>query len=267
MNLRKPTPTLSLLTGVLLSMSNCKSTSPTPDAATDPHHAHDEAPAHARDHQHGHATPHHEHEHGHGMPHDFSDAERWATVFDDPERDAWQLPSDLVALAELRPGMTVAEIGAGTGYFLPHLSRAVGETGKVLALDIQPTLVEHMRERAQRDGLANVDARVVAPDDPALPAQAVDRVLVVNVWHHLDDRVAYARHLERALAPGGRVVIVDFTTDSPHGPPPEHRLAPESIADDLARAGLNAHLPAEPLPYQYVVFGERVATRDPSAPR
>ncbi len=267
MNARQHT-TLSLLTGVVLSMSNCKSTSPTPDGgadetAADPHHAHDRAPGHEHGDQHDHGPPHQEHDHDHAMPHDFSDAERWATVFDDPARDAWQRPVDLVALAGLAPGMTVAEIGAGTGYFLPHLSRAVGETGKVLALDIQPTLVEHMRERARRDGLVNVDARVVAPDDPALPAQAVDRVLVVNVWHHLDDRVAYARHLATALAPGGRVIIVDFTADSPHGPPPGHRLAPETIADDLARAGLTAHLPAEPLPYQYVVFGEAAGTRAP----
>jgi ubiquinone/menaquinone biosynthesis C-methylase UbiE len=154
-------------------------------------------------------------------------------------------------------GMTVADVGAGTGYFLPYLARAVGPTGKVLALDIEPDLVRYMRERAAREGLANVEARVVATDDPALPAGRVDRVLVVDTWHHIDGREAYAAKLAAALAPGGAVYVVDFTMAALHGPPPHHRLAREQVERELASAGLAIGAANVALPEQYVVVGTR----------
>src|SRR5262249_32059366 len=142
-------------------------------------------------------APAHVADHG-GMVHDFSGAENWAKVFDDPARDAWQRPDEVVALLGLRPGMTVVDLGAGTGYFEPQLARAVGPSGRVLALDVEPDMVRYLRERAARAGLANVEARTVAPDDPGLGAGTVDRVLIVDTWHHLPDRAAYARKLTAA---------------------------------------------------------------------
>ena len=187
-----------------------------------PAHAHGEGAAHG------------------GMQHSFEGAEKWAAVFDDPARDAWQKPDEVVALLAIEPGMTVADLGAGTGYFLARLSRAVGESGRVIATDLEPDMVRYMGERATREGLANVEVRQVAADDPGLDAGAVDRVLVVDVWHHISDRVAYARKLAAALRPGGRVVIVDFTMESPEGPPVEHRLEAATIVGELEAAGLAA---------------------------
>lgn len=208
---------------------------------------------------------HHEHHHhhgghgGHGDPlvHRFEKAEDWAKEFDGPERDAWQKPSEVVALLQITPGMTVADVGAGTGYFMPHLSRAVGPSGKVLSLDIEPDMVRYMRERAQREKLDNVEPRVVMTDDPQLAKGSVDRVLIVDTWHHIDGRRAYAAKLGEALKPGGMVVVVDFTQEAQHGPPKEHRLPPEKVAEELAAAGLTTEIAKESLPDQYVVLGKK----------
>lgn len=203
------------------------------------------------------------HPHG-GMQHDFSDVEQWVEVFENPERDAWQHPADVVRLVGVSAGMTVADIGAGTGYFLSHLSTAVGPDGRVLALDIEPNLVAYMAERAQRQGWDNVTARRVAPDDPRLEPSSVDRVLIVDTWHHIADRPAYSRLLARALKSGGTVTIVDFTRDSPQGPSVEHRLPPTQVMSELESGGLRAALVEEDLPYQYVVVGVREEEPQPS---
>lgn len=189
--------------------------------------------------------------------HHFEHAEQWAEEFDDPSRDSWQKPEVVVAAMQIAPGMTVADIGAGTGYFEPHLSRAVGPNGKVLALDIEPDMVRYLRDRATRERLANVDARQVAPDDPGLPAASVDRVLIVDTWHHIANRTAYASRLVAALKPGGEVIVVDFRRDAHRGPPPEHRIAPEEVARELSAGGLAARVSDAALPEQYVVVATR----------
>lgn len=199
----------------------------------------------------------HQHHHGAGMPHRFEDADEWAKVFDDPARDAWQKPDEVVSLLQLSPGMTVADIGAGTGYFVARLSAAVGPTGHVVATDIEPDMVRYISERATREHLPNVRAVLAPPDSPGLDPSSVDRILVVDVWHHLSDRPAYAAGLAATLRPGGFIAIVDFTLDAERGPPPAHRLAPDAIIADLASAGLTASLAAETLPDQYVVIARR----------
>lgn len=201
------------------------------------------------------------HEGAEGAPsqatHRFQDAEGWAQRFESPERLEWQKPEEVVALLGVSPGMVVADIGAGTGFFLTYLSRAAGETGKVLALDVEETMVRYMDERVEREELFNVKPRLVAPDDPTLPEGGVDRVLIVNTWHHIADRSDYAAKLAPGLAPGGAVFIVDFTEESPVGPAKADRLAPERVIAELESAGLDASVVPEDLPHQYVVVGRR----------
>lgn len=200
----------------------------------------------------------HEEGHSHGpMVHRFENAEQWAKEFDDPSRDEWQRPQAVVEAMEIRTGMTVADIGAGTGYFEPWLSRAVADSGTVLALDIEPDMVRYMKERAAREHLANVRPALVATDDPKLPAGGVDRILIVDTWHHIADREAYAGKLRVALKVGGKAFVVDFKMDAKHGPPPHHRLAPEQVARELAAGGLSAQIAATTLPEQYIVVGAR----------
>jgi predicted methyltransferase len=187
--------------------------------------------------------------------HRFEHAEQWAKEFDDPSRDSWQEPERVLAAMQLAPGMTVADIGAGTGYFEPRLSRAVGASGKILALDVEPDMVTHLRDRAARERLDNVEARQVAPDDPGLAASSVDRVLIVDTWHHIANRIAYGARLRATLKPGGEVVVVDFRQDAHRGPPPEHRIVPDEVGRELAAAGLSTRIVDAGLPEQYVVIG------------
>ena len=205
-------------------------------------------------------SPKHE-GHAHGFHHRFDDAASWAKVFDDPARDAWQKPGRVVEILDLRPGAAVADVGAGTGYFEPWLSRAVGPTGKVVALDVEASMVRWIEDRAKREGLANVEARVCPPDGPGLEPGSVDRILIVDTWHHLDARPAYAAKLKAALRPGGSVWIVDFTKESPHGPPAHARIPPAEVAADLTAAGLSTKVVEDAgLPDQYVVVGYTIAT-------
>jgi ubiquinone/menaquinone biosynthesis C-methylase UbiE len=223
-----------------------------------PHHeAQDPPPGQQVQHQeHGQHGEHEQHGHGQqGYHHDFADAERYAREFDSAERRAWQKPEEVIALMAIAPGMTVADLGAGTGFFLPYLARAVGEGGRVLGLDIEPGMVDYMKRRVEREGLAQVEPRQVAADDPGLPPGTLDRILVVNTWHHIDERARYTDRLRQALRPGGKLVIVDFERASPHGPPPQHRLTAEEVLAELVAGGLVASQVEEELPYQYVVVG------------
>ena len=197
-----------------------------------------------------------EHHHPAAMVHRFENAEAWAKVFDDPARDAWQHPDDVVAALGLSPTMTVADIGAGTGYFTVRLARAV-PGGQVIATDIEPDMVRYLGDRARRERLGNVRAVLATGDDPQLAPTSVDRVLVVDVWHHVANRGVYAKALAAALRPGGQIAIVDFTQEATHGPPREHRLRPEVIIADLQGAGLDASLAPTSLPDQFIVLGTR----------
>lgn len=200
-----------------------------------------ETPAHTGDH----ATSHRR----------FDDAAQWSKVFDDPGRDAWQKPAALVAALALASGMTVADLGAGTGYFSRRLSEAVGPTGTVLAVDVEPNLIAHLRTRAEREGTANVVPVLASLDTPRLPAGAVDLILVVDTYHHFDQRRRYLPQLARALRPGGRIAIVDWKPgDLPVGPEPDHKLPPEQVIAEMRAAGFALVAQPDLLPYQYVLL-------------
>jgi len=188
--------------------------------------------------QHG-AQPLHRH---------FEDADRWSQVFDDPARDVWQKPAEVVRALALPPDASVADIGAGTGYFSVRLARAVPQ-GRVYAVDIAPTMVKHLEARAQREKLANLVARQGSPDDPQLP-QPVDLVVLVDTYHHIGDRETYFRRLRESLARTGRLAIIDFRPDSPAGPR-QGRVAPDAVKAELARAGYRLAAEHDFLPYQY----------------
>jgi SAM-dependent methyltransferase len=193
--------------------------------------------------------------------HSFADVEQWRAVFDDPKRDAWQRPDEVVRALALWPGACVADLGAGTGYFERHLAHGVGPTGTVLAVDTEPNLVTYLRARAEKEGTRNVVPILASPDNPRLPARTVDVILIVDTYHHLDDRLSYLRRLRTALrAGGGRVVVVDWQKwDLPVGPPPDHKLAREQVLDEMQAAGwVLSDERADLLPYQYfLVFRPR----------
>jgi SAM-dependent methyltransferase len=181
--------------------------------------------------------------------HRFGDAERWAHVFDDPERDAWQKPHQVIQALALKPGTVVADLGAGTGYFSVRLARMLPK-GKVYAVDLEPDMVKYLGERAKREGLKNVTPVAAAPDDARLPGK-VDLVLLVDVYHHIDDRERYFRKLAGSLAPGGRLAVIDFRLDSRRGPPKSSRIDPGRVKAELAKAGYALSAEHAFLPDQY----------------
>lgn len=194
-------------------------------------------------------TPH-THDHG------FAGAEHWAKVFDDPARDAWQKPHEVIRALQLAPDAAVADIGAGTGYFAVRLAHMTSK-GRVYAVDIEPDMVKYLGERAQKSGLANLTPVLGAPDDPKLPAK-VDLVLMVDVYHHVRKRDAYFRKLAGSLKPGGAVAIIDFTMESPVGPPPSARIAASQVKAEMQRAGYVLATDHGFLPNQYfLVFRPR----------
>jgi cyclopropane fatty-acyl-phospholipid synthase-like methyltransferase len=189
------------------------------------------------------------------MPHRFEDAEEWAKRFEQPERDAWQKPDEVVATLALAPDAKVADIGSATGYFAVRLARAVPK-GRVYGVDIEPDMTRYLGERARREGLSNLVAVLGEPADPKLP-EPVDVALIVDTYHHIGERVTWLRGLGEKLNPGGRVVIIDFRKESPKGPPPEHKLSPEQVREELEAAGYRLAQTHDFLPDQYFLVFQR----------
>lgn len=179
----------------------------------------------------------------------FDDAERWSRVFDDPARDAWQKPAEVIRALKLAPDAAIADIGSGTGYFAVRLARAVPQ-GQVYGADIGADMVRFLNERAAKEKLANLSSHLAAEADPRLPAP-VDLVLLVDTYHHIARRTAYFASLRKQLKPGGRVAIIDFRLDAPSGPPREHRIAPERVRSEMEKAGYRLVESYEFLPNQY----------------
>ena len=180
------------------------------------------------------SPPAHEMSHDDHMQHHF-DPEQSARQFDDPARDAWQMPDKVIAALHLQPGQIVADIGAGTGYFSVRLARSAAAP-KVYAVDIEPGMVSYLRDRAAKEGLRNIIAVQAAEDDARLP-EPVDAILIVDTYHHIGNREIYFRKLAKSLKPSGRLAIIDFKPDSPEGPPKEFRFPPEKFKAELANAG------------------------------
>jgi SAM-dependent methyltransferase len=205
-----------------------------------------------REHGGEHAHPEHHGVHHGPAQHRFEDAEAWAKRFDDPARDAWQRPDEVVAALALAPDATVADVGSGTGYFTVRLARAVPR-GRVYGVDIEPDMARYLGERARREGLGNVVPVLAEAGALTLPAP-VDLVLLVDTYHHIEDRVPYFQGLRSHLAPGGRLAIIDFRRGAPLGPPEAHRIPPEQVRQELEAAGWRFTGEHGFLPHQYFLL-------------
>ncbi len=199
----------------------------------------------------------HNHGHGGGHHHRFDDPARWSKSFDDPARDAWQKPDEVIRALTLKSDALVADIGAGTGYFTVRLARAVPK-GIVFAVDIEKKMVDHIATRAKEQGLANVRGVAGAAKAANLP-EAVDLVLMVNSYHHIDGRTAYMSNLAGSLKPAGRVAIIEARPEAERGPPKHFRLAVEKIDEEMKAAGLVRKERRDFLPRQNLLIYERAA--------
>jgi ubiquinone/menaquinone biosynthesis C-methylase UbiE len=187
------------------------------------------------------------------MQHKFDDPARYAKSFDDPARDAWQMPARVIETLALSPTSSVADVGAGTGYFSVRLAKAVPK-GTVYAVDIEPAMLEHVRQRASAEGLKNIVTVQANATSTNVP-KPVEVVIVVDTYHHLPSRPTYFSEMKKSLAPGGRVAIIDFRKDAPDGPPPEFRFEADQIIGEMKQAGYKLDARHNFLPRQhFLVF-------------
>jgi ubiquinone/menaquinone biosynthesis C-methylase UbiE len=184
----------------------------------------------------------------------FSPRDKFATRLDDRERDRWQQPEKVLDYLLLRPGESVADIGASTGYFSIPLARRVGASGRVYAVDLDRRTLDRVVERGRGAGLANIVPVLARTDDPRLPTGTLDLVFICNVFADLGDRPHYLGLLKRVLRKEGRLAVISYRAEeTPVGPPLHTRLTRETIIDELLRAGFRFEAEYHFLPYQYFV--------------
>jgi len=189
--------------------------------------------------------------------HSFGNAESWAHTFDDPGRDAWQKPHEVIAALKLAPDAAVADIGAGTGYFAVRFAHMLPK-GRVYGADLEPDMVKYLGERARKEGLPNLIPVAATREDARLPAP-VDLVILVDVYHHIEKRQDYFRKLRNSLKSAGRVAVLDFRLDAPAGPPRQYRVAPDRVKSEMLAAGYVLADEHDFLPNQYFLVFKQAA--------
>jgi predicted methyltransferase len=174
-----------------------------------------------------------------------------------PDRERWQQPDAIMDALGIHEGSSVADLGAGGGWFTVRLARRVGPNGRVYAQDIKKPMIESMERRFRREGLPNVTMVLGTEEDPKLP-DPVDAVLIVGVYGELGQPVEWLKNVRRALRPGGRVGVVDFRKDGlGPGPPLDERVDEAEVVKDAKAAGLQLINRTTPLPFQYLlIFGK-----------
>jgi ubiquinone/menaquinone biosynthesis C-methylase UbiE len=187
------------------------------------------------------------------------DPKAYIAMLEDPQRDEYQKPHEVLMALDLKPGETVADIGSGSGYFTLRFAAHVGDTGRVYAVDIDPEMIRHLNRRLREAGVRNVQTILAEPDDPLLPDASVDRFVVVDTWHHIQKQVEYLALMRKMLRPGGQVVMIDFQKrELPFGPPLEMKIAREDLIRQMEASGFHLAKEHTFLPYQYfLVFADR----------
>ena len=188
-------------------------------------------------------------------------ARGYFNLLERPNREDVQMSPEILKSLAFRPGERVADIGAGTGYFTFPVAEAVGPTGVVWALDIAPEMIEVLEFRTRARNAGNVKVRRVSSDDPQLEPGSLDTILMIDSIHYVKDRTAYARKLIPGLAPGGRLVVIDYrprpVSERPWGPPPEQQFPKGQLDAEMAAAGLKVLKSYDFLPEQFFVIYTR----------
>jgi len=171
-----------------------------------------------------------------------------------PEREAEEAPSKALAALELKPGMVVADIGAGSGYYTSRMSKLVGPTGKVFATDIQPGMIDLLNRRVQSEGLANVTTILGAMDDPRLAPGSIDLAIMVDVYHELQAPQVFLQKLRGVFKPGGRLVLVEFRKEDARVPILEvHKMSVAEVKTELEAEGFVLDKVIDVLPWQHII--------------
>jgi ubiquinone/menaquinone biosynthesis C-methylase UbiE len=184
-----------------------------------------------------------------------------AHKLEDPARLEWLPPADVLDRLELAPGMYVADVGTGTGYFALPMAAQVGQEGKVFAVDLQPEMLEKLKDKLRAPGAPrNIELVQGDATDTRVPDQSCSVALFASLWHELDDHPAVLVEAARILRDGGRIVILDWRTDvdRPPGPPLDDRIPAEAVVRSLEANGWVVREPAAIGRYCYLVIATRL---------
>jgi ubiquinone/menaquinone biosynthesis C-methylase UbiE len=189
------------------------------------------------------------------------DSKAYIALLEDPKRDEFQKPMEVVTALDLKEGEVIADIGSGSGYFTFRFAHHVGDKGRVFAVDVSPDMIVYVNRRIRDLKLRNVTTILAAPDDPLLVDSSIDRFFFCEVWHHIENRPAYLALIKKMLKPGGQVIMVDFQKrELPVGPPVSMKISREDLLKEMEGAGFYVIKEHNFLPYQYfLVFGVKLS--------
>lgn len=180
---------------------------------------------------------------------------------DRPEREAEEQPEQALDALKIRTGMTVADVGAGTGYMALRMARRVGPSGKVYANDLQPEMLQKLRTRSQREKLSNVETVQGTEADPKLPPNTMDLVLLVDVYHEFSQPQAMLDKIRESLKPDGRLVLLEYRKEDPAVPIRiEHKMSVAEVKTEVEAQGYKLDQVIEKLPRQHIIIFRKVAT-------
>ena len=187
------------------------------------------------------------------------DSKAYIAYLEDPQRDVYQKPHEVIMALGLREGETVADIGAGSGYFTFRLASPVGEKGRIYAVDTSPDMIVHMNRQIRDMKLRNIVTVLSAPDDPLLMDGSIDRFFICDTWHHIQNQAQYLALMKKMLKPGGQVIMIDFQKrELPVGAPMEMKIAREDLVQQMESNGFKLVKEHTFLPYQYfLIFTSR----------
>lgn len=186
------------------------------------------------------------------LHHLHQDSKAYIAFLEDPQRDAYQKPREVMTALGIKPGEVIADIGAGSGYFTFQLARQVGVNGRVYAVDINPDMIIYINRRIRDSNTRNLVTILAPPDDPLLPDTSVDRFFICDTWHHIEKQDAYLALMKKALKPGGQVVMIDFQKkELPVGPPLNMKIGREDLIRQMDQNGFVLVQEHTFLPYQY----------------
>jgi ubiquinone/menaquinone biosynthesis C-methylase UbiE len=178
-----------------------------------------------------------------------------ADWLDRHERESEEHPDAALDALGIKPGMVVADVGAGTGYMTLRLAKLVGPSGKVYAEDVQQEMLRRLRQSAAEAGLANIEGVLGAEADPKLPAGKLDLILLVDVYHEFSQPQAMARKMREALKPDGRLVLLEYRKEDPNIPiRPEHKMSVAEVKMELEPEGFRMDQVIETLPRQHILI-------------
>ncbi len=180
------------------------------------------------------------------------DSRAYIGMLDDPKRDAYQKPHEVLTALAIEPGEVIADIGAGSGYFTFRLAHHVGDKGKVYAVDISPDMIRHLNRRIRELKAMNVTAILADADDPLLADASIDRFFFSDSWHHIENQSKYLSLIKKMLKPGGEIIMIDFhKKELPVGPPMQMKIAREDLIRQMGSNGFRHTKEHTFLPYQY----------------